>query len=255
VVSLRPEDVVCFVFWSKNYAPFLEPLDVIDGMGYHSFFHFTITGLPDVFESNVVPVHAAVDTLKKLSERYSPVHITWRYDPIIISDRTPPEFHRKTFERIAASLAGHVERCTISYVDLYGKVRRSFKRFQEKTSTTITDPDRETRIRLAGELASIAKGYGIKMYSCCEEYLICSDIMKGRCVDGGLIGKLFGVDTSGFNVQPTRKECGCTESTDIGAYDTCPHGCIYCYANVNKEKARKAYETHDEDSAFLGYSG
>ncbi|MDY6954309.1 MAG: DUF1848 family protein, partial [Thermodesulfobacteriota bacterium] len=28
VVSLKPEDVISFVFWSKNFQPFLEPLKV-----------------------------------------------------------------------------------------------------------------------------------------------------------------------------------------------------------------------------------
>lgn len=253
-VSLKPEDVLCFVFWSKNYEPFLEPLEVIESMGYQSLFHFTITGLPEIFESNIVPTDVALEGLRTLSARYSPRHVIWRYDPIIISDKTPFDFHVKNFERIASSLAGHVERCTFSYVDLYGKVQRNFRQFQKETGVNINDPDLDTRVQLAGELVTIAKNYGIAMYTCCEDYLVGGDIMKARCVDGELIEELVGVDTSHLKAKPTRKGCGCTESIDIGAYDTCPHGCIYCYANVNKAGARQAYENHDKNSALLGYS-
>jgi DNA repair photolyase len=55
-----------------------------------------------------------------------------------------------------------------------------------------------------------------------------------------------------YKAKPTRQECGCTQSSDIGAYDTCPHGCVYCYANMHKRRACKAFDNHNKDSAFLG---
>jgi DNA repair photolyase len=253
-VSLKPEDVLCFVFWSKNYEPFLETLKTIDDMGYNSMFNFTITGLPnEIFEPNVAKTDEAIETLKILSDRYSPRHTFWRYDPIVISDRTGPPFHLENFNKIASRLKGHVNRCIISYVDIYDKVQRNFKKLQAETQINFDKPDKKTRTILAEQLAEIAQTYGIetRLYACCEDYLTSHRITRSRCVDGQHIGELFGIDTSYLKNKPTRDQCGCTESTDIGAYDACPHGCVYCYANVNKDKATKVYENHDKESVCL----
>jgi len=85
IVSLKPEDVRCFVFWSKNFTPFFENLKVIESLGYKFYFNYTVTGLPNIFERNL-DKESAVETLKQLSRIYSPRHINWRFDPIIISN-------------------------------------------------------------------------------------------------------------------------------------------------------------------------
>jgi len=252
IVSLKPRDVVCFVFWSKNFAPFLENLKAIDRMGYKFYFNYTVTGLPVVFESNV-DKRTAVETLKQLSQMYSPRHINWRFDPIIISSICDRDFYVNAFEELAAEFEGYVERCYFSFVVNYGKVVRNFAEFEKSHGLKIFDCDSDFKIDLANELAAIAERHGIRMFSCCGDYLVGEKIKKAHCIDGSIIGQLFYPQGLQYTQKPTRKECGCTESTDIGAYDTCPHGCIYCYANMNKPKAYKAFENYDKGSAFLGY--
>lgn len=252
-VSLKPEDVSCFVFWSKNYEPFIPHLNTIKSMGFNSIFHFTITGLPKVFESNLIETDVAIKSIRKLSDLFSPRHINWRYDPIIISDRSDADFHLKNFEGLAKKLKGYVERCYFSFVDAsYRKVRTNFNKFQKENGITITEPGNDLRENLSGKLADIAKSNGITMFTCCGDYLISEKIQKAHCVDGDLIERLFFKDGFKYKEKPSRKQCGCAESVDIGAYDTCPHGCIYCYANINKEKAIKIYEAHNVHSAWLG---
>ena len=49
-----------------------------------------------------------------------------------------------------------------------------------------------------------------------------------------------------------RPGCDCAASRDIGAYDTCPHGCVYCYAVQNRPRAQARFKAHDPDSPMLG---
>ena len=253
IVSLKPEDVVCFVFWSKNFTPFLENLRAIEDMGYKFYFNYTVTGIPSVFESNVEK-QAAIESLKHLSKTYSPRHINWRFDPIIISSISDHDFYIRAFEELASELAGYVERCYFSFVARYGKVIRNFAEFEKSHGLKILDCSGDFKSEMANELTAIADRFGIRMFSCCGDYLVGDKIDKAHCIDGRIIEDLFFPESFSYKTKPTRDECGCTESIDIGTYDTCPHGCVYCYANTNKGRASRAFRNHDKTSAFLGYT-
>jgi len=252
LVSLRREDVLCLAFWSKNYRPFLPHLRSLKAQGWPCFFNYTITGLPAAFESNLVPAEDAIDSLKALAGLFSPDHVTWRYDPVVVSERTPAAYHLERFAKLAAALDGHVTRCAFSFPVRYGKVERNFAKFEREQGFRILDPSLAERQDLAGQLAEIGARHGIGLYTCCGDYLIGGRIRKAHCVDGEAISRIcHGGGWRGV-ARPTRKECGCVESVDIGCYDTCPHGCIYCYANIHKEQAAKRHQEHDPESAFLG---
>ncbi len=252
IVSLRPQDVVCFVFWSKNFNPFIDNLKVIAESGYKFYFNYTVTALPGLFENNVEK-EAAIRALKQLSRIYSPAHINWRFDPIILSGTYDRDYYIRAFEQLASEFAGYVERCYFSFVTLYDKVKRNFQELERTKELGIIDCSEDCKVELANDLAAIAARYEISMFSCCGDYLVNSHIQKAHCIDGGIIKSLFFPEGLRYTDKPTRKECGCTASTDIGTYDTCPHGCVYCYANMNKQQARKSFNNHDKESAFLGF--
>lgn len=261
IASLKPQDVRCFVFWSKDFTPFVENLETIKSLGYKFYFNYTVTGLPNIFEKNLNK-ESAINTLKLLSRIYSPGHINWRFDPIIISSISDRDFFVRAFKALARDFAGLVERCYFSFVTEYGKVIRNFKQLERTTGVKIMNVSEQFKIDLANELTVIAENYGIRMYSCCGDYLIGERIEKGHCIDGEVIKTLFFPDGFEYKQKPTRAECGCAESSDIGTYDTCPHGCVYCYANSNKQRANDVFKNYKEspvgaipaDSAFLGYS-
>lgn len=251
-VSLSPSDVTCFVFWSKNFEPFMDKLKEIREKGYNCYFQFTINALPEIFESNVVETATAIETLKEIRRMYSPAHVNWRYDPIVISELTDADFHLENFRSLASKLEGSVERCYFSFPTFYGKVKRNISILKEEKGVEISDPHENFKIDLANQLAGIAYQHGITMNSCCGDYLVGEKVEKAHCIDGDVINRLFFNGNYTYKLKPSRAECGCAASSDIGAYDTCPGGCIYCYANVNKQKAQGAYEKHDPGSPFLG---
>ncbi|MCJ7777528.1 MAG: DUF1848 domain-containing protein [Sedimentisphaerales bacterium] len=253
IVSLRPQDVICFVFWSKDFSPFLENLKIIDSSGYRFYLNYTITALPDIFESNV-DKHRAIKTLKQISRIFSPRHINWRFDPIVISNVSDGDFYIKSFKELASEFSGFVERCYFSFVTEYEKVRRNFAELEKISNVKTIKVSDNFKVDLANELADIAERFGIEVFSCCGDYLVNEKIKKAHCVDGSIIEQLFYPDGLSYSDKPTRDQCGCTESTDIGSYDSCPHGCVYCYANANKQKALETFNNHDKASAFLGYS-
>lgn len=251
-VSLLPEEVIAFVFWSKDPRPLLPHLDEIE-RSYQYYLHFTITGLPRPFETDVPPPELTIPAFKSLSRRRSPRHLQWRYDPIVLSSITDPDWHRENFRKLAYQLEGYTERCYLSFVAEYAKVSRSFASLEGASSIVIDRRGEEEKISLAHDLAGIALEHGITTFACCNDLLLSPDssVRKAHCIDGELLARLFPEKERVTRVAPTRKECGCTISRDIGSYQTCPHGCIYCYANNDKEKARQNFLRHDPDHPFL----
>lgn len=48
-----------------------------------------------------------------------------------------------------------------------------------------------------------------------------------------------------------REECGCVESVEIGAYNTCLNGCKYCYGKYSEERVEANKALYDVHSPIL----
>lgn len=244
-VSLRPEDVMAVVLWSKNYAPLLPYLDELDAGGYRMLFHFTINGLPKVFEPRVPDTGDMVECARTLSRRYGADAVLWRYDPVLISSVTDQQYHLDRFRELCTALEGVVKRCYFSFTVFHPKVHRNASVLRRETGIELQDLPIGERVEMANILADIAGEYGIEMLSCCGDYLVGGKIKKAHCTDAELLYRLYPDRIRSLDVLPTREGCGCCECTDIGAYDTCPHGCVYCYANTRAQVALRNYERHE----------
>lgn len=250
-VSLRPEDVLAIVFWTRDPGPLFGHLDALHGAGYHYCFHVTLTGYPRELEPRAPAVGHAVRALGELAGRLGPDGVVWRYDPILLGNRTTADWHVANFEGLARRLAGRIRRVFISFVDLYGKTRRNLEILRREQGIETFDPDLAERQALVRRLRGVADDVGMALHACCEDDLVEDGVAKGRCVDIDAIRRLRPDVEETPARRPTREQCGCSASVDIGAYDTCAFGCAYCYANRSADLSRERRSEHDPSDTML----
>jgi hypothetical protein len=105
---------------------------------------------------------------------------------------------------------------------------------------------------LLSHMAVSAAEHGLETFACAEKrdytYL---GIRPSSCIDAALIRELWGIPVSSKKDPGQREHRGCALSRDIGMADTCPHGCPYCYSNLNPEIATGRYKVHNPRSTAL----
>src|SRR5258708_7019698 len=255
-VELTPERVDGFVFWTKNIGPFLKHLPEVKKRGYTFIVQHTINGYPRQLEFRVIDYSRTIEHMKRLSGEYGHNVAIWRYDPIIISSLTPVDWHRSNFEKLAVALEGTTNEVVVSFAQIYKKTMRNMdwaaKEFDFNWDDHEAISHEDIRGLITG-LAKVANSYGMKLKICSQKsYLIPGVIEEARCVDADRLEKISNKTIQDKARQKgNRKECGCFASKDIGEYDTCPHGCVYCYAVQNRDLALQRYKAHDPMSEFL----
>lgn len=243
-IVLSPKVIDCIVFWSKNPKPMLNRLDELKDYMY--YFQFTINPYDKGLELGVPRKEGIINTFKELSEKLGPKRVIWRYDPILLTDSMDIDYHLRYFEEIAKRLKGNTNTCVISFVDLYKKTQRNLQ------DTTAREPSMKEMMEMAAQLFLIANKYGITVQTCAEEIALETVGAKhGKCIDNALIEDLLGVKLVVSKDPNQRIECGCVQSIDIGEYNTCAHGCKYCYANFKDGVVAKNRMAHDPNSPLL----
>jgi len=238
-ISLNPAAVDFLVFWSKNPASFLPRLDSLQDYDYG--FQFTITGYGRGLEPGVPSRGESVETFRSLSRKIGPQRMIWRYDPILLHPDWPVQAHRENFRQLAEELKGFTNRCVISFVDEYPSGVKTM------TRAGISTVNQEVVEELAPFLAEMAARCEMTMEACAESQdLSRFGIRPGHCIDPSLTGVLSkGKDRN------QRESCGCQPSVDIGAYHSCAHRCVYCYANHGEARLTANLKLHDPCSPLL----
>lgn len=211
-IDLSPENVDCIVFWTKNPAPFLSRLSELDD----------------------------------LADRLGPHRVLWRFDPILLNADWDVPRILDAFARLCRRLAGYTEQCTISFLDVYAKVRPAVR------SGRIRPPQPDDMAALANTIGAIGGEAGLDVRACCEEMdWRPFGIRPASCISRERVERVCGCPIQAKPHNGQRPHCGCVDSVDIGAYDTCRNGCVYCYANAGGGAVAAACARHDPLSPLL----
>ena len=243
-IELSPDLVDLVVFWTKNPEPMMKRIDELGEIPY--YIQFTLTGYGRGMEPGLPDKRELIRIFRETAETAGRNRMVWRYDPVLLNERYPAEYHFRAFEAIAEGIRGCTDKVVISFLDCYGKTKRNMRGIPLET------PDTETMKRLGETFVKTAERIGMRVESCAEAVDL-SDvgIRHGSCIDPAMAEQILGVPIHVKKDKNQRPVCGCVESVETGAYDTCLCGCKYCYANDSEEAVKRRRAVYDADSPLL----
>ncbi len=250
-IGLTPDTVDGFVFWTRNLGPFTAGLDAVTALGLPFVVQYTVTGYPHALERSVIDPARAAEQVHHVRNRWGPGAVVWRYDPLVVTSLTPPAWHRDNFGSLAKTLAGATDEVVTSVMQPYRKTTRNLDTAGRAHSFSWRDPPLDEKRALLAELAGIAAEHGMTLTLCTQPDLADTPGTRpAACIDAHRLSNLAGHPITARQ-KGNRVGCACTESRDIGAYDTCPHGCAYCYAVSSRATAQRRLASHDPTGEFL----
>ncbi len=243
------------VFWSKNPAPLVHNLHILRERGIGCYVQYTLNDYEKKgFEASVPALQHRIDTFKRLVDTLGEGSVVWRFDPLVLTDAVSEESLLEKIDNIAERLRGYTEKLVFSFADIgsYKKVGKNLMQAAIKYKEWCD----ESMLSFAEKLSEQNESWGLHLATCSERIALEQfNIEHNRCIDPELIARLapddavlqnflFNARTDGGQ----RKHCGCILSKDIGAYNSCPHGCAYCYANTTQQSALANYHRHNPNN-------
>lgn len=251
-VSLRPEDIEVIVFWTRYSKPLREKLAILTEKGIRYYFLFTLTNYPPELERRLPRFTQIREEFFRLSDSIGSQRIIWRYDPIILGDEMNYGYHLDNFSFLARELRGRSERVIISLITYYRKTLNNLTPYWMIDTLDREPEKREEFGAFLSSLTKISNENHFEIQSCCPPIdLRSSGIKRGKCIDDEYIKRVFGIEITKEKDPGQRKGCNCVKSIDIGVYNTCWHGCRYCYATSDHRLAQSNYREHNPESPSL----
>lgn len=267
-VSLKPEDVLGYLFLTKFAGPFHEQLEVLRAEGVPYVFQYTLTGYGKEVQPGIPECAMAVDDFLRVSEPLpDSAAIHWRYDPILVSTDYDVDWHRRNFEQIADQLKGATRVVNISFIEPYLKAilkapdwreirwrqpdpvrhKTAVSKYPEICSVGVKEDE------LLNDLVEIARLRGIELRVCCNQEYEGKHPTASCC--GVELFQPYGPEMEkrvlSLSSGPSRPGCRCIKTVDIGMDTTCPGGCFYCYVTTSIERAINNYQRHDSLATML----
>jgi DNA repair photolyase len=259
------------VFWTKNPRPMFKYLDWCDKNIPNYYFQFSLNDYDkEKYEAKVPSVESRIKTFRELSKRIGKKRVVWRYDPLILTKDIDVNELLRRVKNIGDQIHEFTEKLVFSFVDIdiYKKVENNLK----KEDVLYIEWNETSMDEFAKGISQINKNWGLQLGTCSEKIdLDKYGIVHNKCIDDDLMIDLFSEDkelmdflgveikqadlfndgeiikTRNLKDKGQREDCGCIMAKDIGAYNTCPHECNYCYANASKEIAKKNYKRYLEN--------
>ncbi len=226
-----PEATHTLVIWTKAPQNLLYHTELRAEVARYRnlFIHLTITGMGGTeLEPRVAPPEETLGELEAVVELAGGgEHVRLRFDPVVhirMPDGTVyTNLH--SYEAIAKrAVEAGVRNVSISWMQVYRKVLRHLNA-KGMAPANLSEGEMQEELSF---LQRISEKNGITLHGCCVPFMPVS-----KCIDGAVLREIHPDDLpcSIAGAKGQRELCGCTESYDIGWYEPCDHGCIYCYAN------------------------
>lgn len=239
-IKLTPDVVDCIVFCTKDPRPMMKYLPTLKALGYTFCFQMTLTPYDQTIETNIKNKEQLEDAFIVLSKQVGKEKCIWRYDPILVDDVYTVERHIQEFKRMITKLHPYINTIIISFITIYKRIEGLFK---EVTSIQ--------KREIASAFVKIASTYDISIQSCTyNQQLEQYGVRSTSCMDQAYLEKITGYPLD-IEKNSNREYCHCCSSMEIGSYDSCNHGCRYCYACGNKEQIIRNNKQHDIYSPLL----
>ena len=242
-ISLMPEVIDGIVFWTKNAVPMLPKLNRLGTFPF--YFHWTVNPYGKDIEEHIPSKNdILIPGFKKMSNRLGNDRVIWRYNPIVFTNKYTAAYHLYYFEKLAKRLSGYTRRCIVSFLDYYEDTRQNMR------GLGLTDKTDTETIDLIHKFADIAQKYHIDLEICTDRQKP-EGVKMACCIDKTIFERIQGYPITLGKDPGQRPECRCMESIDIGMYDTCGNGCLYCYANHSKRKLLYHQKHHHPESLLI----
>jgi len=175
--------------------------------------------------------------LARIGETYGSEHVIWRADPLLLGADLSAPVLLERLDRLGRRISPHAATLVFSFLDMYAKIRGRLRAHD----SSLHAPGAEERQSLAAGLAAVNAAWPrpLRLTACAVTPDDARGIDAGACIDLNLIRRLCPADPglealAGKKDSGQRRNCACAPSRDVGAYNTCPHLCVYCYANQSE---------------------
>ena len=281
------KDTRFIVFWSKNPKPLLRYLPILKQRRIGCYIQYSLNDYEEEeLEKNVPPLKQRIETFKQLVNALGKGHVIWRFDPLVLTDNIDIAKLLDKIENIGNQLLGYTEKLVFSFADIlsYRKVQANLQKanvnyidwqewqmreFAQKLS--VLNKKWNYELATCGEKIDLTE-FGINKNHCVDDNLIIKLAYNDKKLMDYLKVKMYSMPQASLfgETEPLpegaiilphgmyalhgdnkdkgqRAFCGCIKSKDIGEYNTCVHGCEYCYANASKQSAVMNYKCHKDN--------